>query len=171
MEKDVVKKIKQILVSRNFDNSYTLFGKYKIVSNEQGLFKAEIINAPESRFAIFSSLKNAVTWCTLEQRSLIKEVQRIQDLDDLIAGFDVELALIKKKIANCSDEESRSIFQAKFKQLKLKKATAMKEIELLVEDSKYWQSKKFAELESKINEEKDKYILQDWNTNHEIKRL
>lgn len=171
LERDLQTQIKQILVSRNFDGSYTLFGKYKIVSDELGLYKATIVNETEYKLGIFSSLKNAVTWCTLDQRKLLKETKLIQELDNFIASLDVEIERFQKKILTCESYESKVILQSRLYESKLKKLKAIKQIEQLVQDSKYWQAKKFAESQPKNTEAKDKYSLQEWKNNHEIKRL
>ena len=159
--KDLTSKLKDLLVSRDKDGSYQLFNKYYIHTSDNGLYQVSIAGSDITP-PVFSVLKHAVTWCTMEQRKKYKEIKRIEDLDKQLASQDFEIALLKRRILNSSDPETRSIYKAKYYEHKIKKRNLLKEIEEYVIDSKYWQNKKFKEADPQLLKHNDKYSDKDW---------
>ena len=141
--KDLKTKIKDLLIMRNDDGSYHLFGQYRI---EKGANEYTLVHELDETYPkkFFGSLKHAVTYCVFEQHKR-KEVKRIEELDSLISSYDVAIAQHKRLAEKSSVPEDKSIFLAKLYEDRLKKTRAMKEITDLVELSKYWQYKRYKE--------------------------
>lgn len=141
--KDYKNKIKDLLIMRNDDGSYHLFGQYRI---EEGNGEYTLLHEIDTSYAkkTFGSLKYAVTYCVFEQHKR-KEVKRIEELDELISSYDAEIVQHKKLAEKSTSIEEKSIFLAKLYEDKLKKTKAVKEISYLVELSKYWQEKRYKE--------------------------
>lgn len=167
--KDLTSKLKELLISRDQDGSYKLFNKYNIAVSQDGLYTVHAgdLEIPDPSF---SSLKHAVTWCTLTQLKKYKETKRLQELDLQVASEDIEITLLKKRITTALDTESKSIYQAKYYEHILKKRKALAEMEEYVIESKYWQSKKFQESSPAVLKQKDKYSDKIGNNYHEIDR-
>jgi len=142
--KDFTKKIHDLLIIKNDDGSYYLFGKYLITQNH-GLYTLSVQDE-DSETYLFSSLKNAVTWCVFANNKKYKEVKRIAELDSLVSSLDVSIAQHKKLVNNRQkDKEDRYIYLAKLYEEKLKKQQVLNEITEFVNLSKYMQTKKFSE--------------------------
>ena len=141
--KDLKSKIKDLLIMRNDDGSYHLFGQYRIEKgNGEYKLSHELDNTYPTKF--FSSLKHAVTYCVFEQHKR-KEVKRIEELDSLLSSYDVAIAQHRKLAEKCVIPDDKSIYLAKLYEDKLKKTRALKEITDLVELSKFWQEKRYKE--------------------------
>lgn len=162
LAKDLTEKLKEILISKNTDGSYSLFGKYKIVPNDQGLYSVKVlidINKPE---VSFSSLKHAVTWCTFDQLKKYKESRRVEEIDLLLDSEEVNIVQLQRRIQTCVDVDEKSILFAKFYNHRMKKRALIAEIERYVSESKYYQSKKFEQCAPKNTASNDKYSNQEW---------
>lgn len=143
--RDLKKKIHDLLIIKNDDGSYYLFGKYLIIPNN-GLYQLTIQDEDIAESYLFSSLKNAVTWCVFANSRKYKEVKRIEELDCLVSSLDVAIAQHKKLVSNkAKNAEDRSIYMAKLYEEKLRKQQALSEINEFVTLSKFLQTKKFAE--------------------------
>jgi hypothetical protein len=138
--KDLKNKISDLLVIRNDDGTYFLFGSYHIVRQDVNNY----VVFTQDQQVSFSSLKNAVTYCVFDKNRKYKEVKRIQELDDLIGGLDAQIQQ-HTRIVNKSDREMKDIMLAKLFENKLKKKQASEELTEYINLSKYWQTKKFAE--------------------------
>jgi hypothetical protein len=168
LSETVTEKLKEILISRLDDGSYSLFNRYLItVTND--LYIVKIVNDEELISPVFSSLRYAVTWCTLEQRKKLKEIKRLEELDSLIGSLEIEIEMLSRRILRTADIDDKSIHLAKFYEQKRKKKLLQTEIDLLVQDSKYWQNKKFEETQSQSEtlKQTDKYSNKEWKTYHE----
>lgn len=142
--KDFASKIKELLIMRNDDGSYHLFGQYRIFEHN-GTY--ELTHEIDSYYdkKHFSSLKTAVTYCVFEQHKKQKDLTRIIELDSLVSSLDVAIAQHKKLAAKAKTKEDTSIFLAKLYEEKLKKQRAVRELTDYVLMSKYWQEKRYKE--------------------------
>jgi hypothetical protein len=138
--KDLKLKIKDLLVLKNEDGTYDLFGSYHIIQQDINNY---VVFTQEDKF-YFSSLKNAVTWCVFDKNKKYKEVKRIAELDNLLGSLDVSI-LQHKKLVNKTDTEDKYIYLAKLNEDKLKKKAAISELSEYINLSKHWQTKKFTE--------------------------
>jgi len=144
--KDLASKIRDLLIIREDDGSYNLFGKYKVTQSNTG-FVITVDNEPVNYS--FSSLKTAVTWCVFDKNKKYKEVKRLIELDLALGGIDVAIAQHKRLLTKSNDLIDKQIFMAKLVEEKRKKQTLSQEIQAYITTSKYMQSKKFAENEIK----------------------
>lgn len=146
INKELTKKIKDVLVMKNDDGSYDLFGRYKITVNENGYFVVEIHDKYE-KFdnIVFSSLKHAVTWCVFDKNNKFKDIKKIIELDTDISSLDVSIAQHKKLAEKSQDLELKDIYIAKLTEAKLKKRAKMTEIKSYIDISKFLQNKQFKE--------------------------
>lgn len=146
--RELKNKIRDLLVLRDDDGNYHLFGTYTIIP-VNGLYKVMTYDENQN-IHIFSSLKHAVTWCVFDKNNKYKEVKRIVELDSLLGSLDVSIEQHKKLARNSQKEpEDRYIYMAKLNEEKLKKQAALREINNYVTLSKHWQTKKFAENQGK----------------------
>lgn len=137
-KKDLKNKINDLLIVKNDDGSYFLFGKYNILPR-QGFYE---VLKEENRYD-FATLQHAVTWCVFDKNQKYKEIKRIHELDNLISSLQVAIQqherLVKKK------GENAPIFLAKLYEEKLRKREFLEEMKNFVAISRHWQSKKFNE--------------------------
>jgi hypothetical protein len=138
--KDLKNKISDLLVIKNDDGTYFLFGSYYIVRQDVNNY----VVFTQDQQASFSSLKNAVTYCVFDKNRKYKEVKRIQELDDLIGGLDAQIEQ-HSRIVSKSDSDVKDIMLAKLYENRLKKKQASEELTEYINLSKYWQTKKFTE--------------------------
>jgi hypothetical protein len=143
--KELSKNLKDILILKNEDGSYDLFGRYKINTSEKGYTIAvKDVNTDDER-QLFSSLKHAVTWCVFDKQNRKKDLKRIEELDCIISSLDVTISQQKRLAEKCKSYEDKSIFLAKLMEGKIKKKLYLDEINGYVITSKYLQTKKFEE--------------------------
>lgn len=141
--KELSNKIHDLLIVRNDDGSYNLFGRYLVVPDNQGWFTVYKANTEISN--TFSTLKNAVTWCVFDKNNKYKEIKRIHELDHLLCSINVNIAQHTKLALKSQNLEDKSIYLAKLYEDKLKKREMLSEINDYITTSKYLQSKKFEE--------------------------
>jgi hypothetical protein len=143
-QKELDNKISDLLIIRENDGSYFLFGKYKIVVDNLGNHK--LLNMKYNELIHnFSNLKNAVTYCVFDKNKKNKWLSRIIELDSLLSGIEVMIAQHEKLAKKSTDLDRKSIYLAKLYEEKLKKREMMKEINGYIQTSKYWQTKKYDE--------------------------
>lgn len=138
---------KDVLIIKGDDGTYQLFGKYFISINARGHY--QITTFSGDRPLIFSSLKNAVTWCVFDNNKKFNDIRRIEELDMQMSSIDVAMGMLKKRLSRSTNLDDKFIYLAKLHEIKLKRQHMQKQINSYVETSKYWQSKKFAESRSK----------------------
>lgn len=143
-KKELSGKINDLLIFREEDGSYFLFGKYRIIPDNLGNFHLSIVGDQAFTHS-FMSLKNAVTWCVFDKNNKLKDIRRIVELDHMLSGIDVSIAQHKKLAEKTSCNENKEIYLAKLYEDKLKKRTWTEEINSYIRISKHWQSKKFEE--------------------------
>jgi hypothetical protein len=150
LEKNVTSAVKDLLVWKNNDGTYNIFGNYKITLLENGLYKIDILDNPDKPELIVSSLKTAVTWCIFEKNKKYKETRRIIEIDSLLGSLDVGIAIHRRMMQKSSDIEDKLLYSIKLNEEKLKKKRFLEEIKEYVNLSKYWQNAKFKENRNKF---------------------
>lgn len=145
--KELSKKIGDLLVFRDEEGTYMLFGKFKIVPENDSFLLFDLRN--DSLVHNFTNLKNAVTYCVFDNNKKYKELKRIIDLDDQLAGIEVILSQHKKLVEKTENYEDRSIYMAKLVEGRRKKENMLQEIKSYISISKYWQHRKFEENKAK----------------------
>ena len=118
-----------------------MFQKYHIFK-EDYCYKIATNTGFENK--LFSSLKHAVVWCIFDNRNKLYQTKRIEHLDKMIAGAEVNILVHKNLIGKTRDIENKLIYVSKMCQEQAKKRFMIQEMDKFIEDSKNWQSKKFA---------------------------
>lgn len=141
MKSDFLGDLEDVIIFQNTDGSYELFNTYRIAKN----VKNEYVVTMLTTFTTyqFYTLQHAVAWCTYDKRNLIYQSERIIQLDNLLAGLDVDILLHTKIFKNTKNPEDRLIFLAKLSEDKLKKKLITDELYTYINDSKRWQIKRF----------------------------
>jgi hypothetical protein len=139
--KEFFSKYKDILILQNDDGSYELFDKYLITKHEAGHL---ISTRYCSDGKIFASLKNAVTWCIFDNKNKIHQTNRIEYLDKMLAGTEVNILVHKKLIDRTADIEHKLIYVSKLSQEQVRKKQMIEELDDFIVQSKNWQTRKFA---------------------------
>lgn len=142
--KELNSKISDLLIIRENDGSYFLFGKYKIVVDDLGNHKL-LYSFDDELIHNFSNLRNAVTYCVFEKNKKTKFLPRIIELDSTLGSLEVMIAQHEKLLKKSTDSDKKSIYLAKLYEEKLKKREMTKEINGFIQTSKYWQTKKYDE--------------------------
>ena len=138
-----VKNSSQIAIFKNPDGSYELFDKYLITGDDTNKYTVSIKHSfTEINFA---SLRNAVTWCIFEKRNLINELRRIVELDLSLEGLEASILRHETLLRKTKDIDTKVIYSAKLSQEKMRKKALTLEINVFIENSKNWQTKKFAQ--------------------------
>ena len=142
-KKDLVNKIQDLFIVREYDGTYNLFGRYIVTPTVDGYF---IVTMSEDNLQLeFSTLRHAVTWCVFQKNNKYKEIKRIYELDGLIGSLNVSIEQQRRLMNKSNSSEDKYIHLAKLEEDKRKKRLALEEINGYAELSKYWQNKKFQE--------------------------
>ena len=91
----------------------------------------------------FAQLKHAVTWCVFHKNKKIKDLYKIEELDQQLDGLSVTIN-IQKRLA-LKNIENKYIHLAKLYEDKLKKKVAQEEMDYYVNSSKHLQFNTFKE--------------------------
>jgi len=143
--KDIKSKIHDLLILKDDENNYHLFGKY-VISFQDEVYVVTVLDEDYTDTYTFSSLKHAVTWCVFEKNKKLKEIKRLVELDNFISSLDVNIAQHKRLVRDPSKSiQLRHIYMAKLYEEKLKKQAALRELHEYVTISKHLQTKKFVE--------------------------
>lgn len=140
---ELSKKINDLLIVRESDGSYFLFGKYKITNDKFG-FKV-IKKGTDDESLVFSTLQYAVSWCVFDKNNKKTYQSRLEELDTILGSLDVAMFQHKKMLNKHRNTEDKYIFLAKLSEEKHKKKKALDEITSYVYTSKLIQDKKYLE--------------------------
>jgi hypothetical protein len=141
MKTDFVGKLEDVIIFQNPDNSYELFNTYHINKNDNNEYVIKMHTTFTSHN--FNILKHAVAWCTFDKRNMLYQANRILKLDNLLAGLEVDISIHNKIFKNSKSSEDRLIVLAKLNEDKLKKRQITEELNVYINDSKKWQTKRF----------------------------
>ena len=141
LSKELFHKMGDIAIFKYKDGTYELFNKYCIVE-EKGYY----VIKPKRGIDIknFSSLRNAVTWCSFDNRNKLIQANRIAYLDTMISGLDANIVVHKHLISRSKDLENKLIYIAKMSEEQAKKKHMVEEMSSFITESKNWQTRKFA---------------------------
>jgi hypothetical protein len=141
MKTELLGGLEDIVIFQNPNGSYELFNTYIIAKNKQNEYIVTMRTTHTTN--CFYTLKHAVAWCTFDKRNLLYQSSRILQLDNLLAGLDVDISLHTKLFKNGKNSDDKLIFLAKLSEDKLKKKQFTDEIHTYINDSKKWQTKRF----------------------------
>lgn len=143
LAKELSSSLKEVFIIQDNVGNYELFNKYKIEPQNNGLYKVIPYTYTEER--IFSSLKNAFTWCIFNKLNKFTESKRIEKLDHMLDALEITIQQQKKLLAKYKDPDIKSIYRAKLHESKVRKNIMLKEIKTYINISRHWQYKKFLE--------------------------
>lgn len=139
--KALSKQAQSILVFDNDDGSYELFNSYFVKPNGKGMYTVDVPHKCTSK--IFSSLKNAVTWCVLNKRNQYKAMVRVEELDMLLTGCEISIQINMRLVKKAQDTSVKLIHLAKLSEARMKLKAMQEELESYVISSKNWQESQF----------------------------
>lgn len=147
LAKELYSNLKEVFIIQDENGSYHLFNRYTIEPQSNGLFK--VIPYTYTQELLFSSLKNAFTWCIFNKLNRFIESKRIEKIDHMLAALDIVMQQQKKLLAKSKDSDVKSIYRAKLHESKVRKNIMLKEIKTYINISRHWQYKKFSEKQPK----------------------
>jgi sulfur carrier protein ThiS len=95
-------------------------------------------------------LKNAVAWCTFEKRNKFYQSTRIEQLDTAIGSINVSINIHQTLIKKSKELDKKMIYIAKLNEERLRRKSMATEMNSYIVESKYWQTKKFAQTEQNV---------------------
>ncbi len=140
LTKEFLQSMSNIAMVQNTDGSYEFFNRYKVQQVKIGY---EVHLKYNSDIKLFSSLKNALTWCIFENRTKFSQARRIEYLDNMIAGTEVSIEVHKNLIKKTTNTESQLIYIAKLSEEQAKRKLMIQEMTSFMNESKKWQTRKF----------------------------
>lgn len=111
-----VNNIKKFVIIQE-NNGYRVFEKYLITTSNAGFKVNKLYSDIEHRFL---TLKNALTWCTLDNKNLVVESQRVKFLDSQITGLSITSALLEQYLKSVKDKDKKFIYSNKLVENKIK---------------------------------------------------
>jgi hypothetical protein len=140
LTKEFLQNMSSIAMVQNNDGSYEFFNRYKVQKIKIGY---EVQLKYNSDVKLFSSLKNALTWCIFENRTKFMQARRIEYLDSMIAGTEVSIEVHKNLIKKTTNVENQLIYIAKLSEEQAKRKLMIQEMTSFINESKKWQTRKF----------------------------
>ena len=120
---------------------YELFGKYVINQDSLG-FKVRGVTTGSALYS-FSTLKNAGTWCTLQNEGRISDAGRLYYLDSKICSIEFDIAVHKQMLESAS-AQNRLIYRIKLQEDAYRRRVVLKEINSYINSSKRLQDVRFS---------------------------
>lgn len=127
-----------IVVERN--NEYMLFNQYYIKKHDS---HCELANVYSDKQHVFSHLRYAVTWATLDKSNKISEANRVLFLDSLLSGIEINMKIHTKLYKKATNEDSRTLFHSKYIEDVIKKKQVTDELDQYMRKAKTHQMHKF----------------------------
>lgn len=140
LSKEFLQNMSDISMIQHEDGSYEFFNRYTVRQVKIGY---EVHLNYNSDVKIFSSLKNALTWCIFENRTKFTQARRIEYLDNMLAGTEVSIEVHRNLIRKTSNTENQLIYIAKLSEEQAKRKQMILELASFVNESKNWQTRKF----------------------------
>lgn len=141
LKKEFFNKMTDIAMIRNDDGSYEFFNRFTVYPAKNG-YNVYIKNSSDVK--LFSSLKNALTWCIFENRTKYTQARRIEYLDCMIAGADMNIQIHRNLMKKATDTEYKLIYAAKLSEEQTRKRQMVHEMTSFINESDNWQTRKFA---------------------------
>jgi len=140
LNKEFVSKLGDVAIFQNEDGDYEFFNRYVISKANNGY---DITLKYGSEIVHFSSLKSAVTWCIFDLRNKIVKTKRIEYLDKMVSGAELNIELHKKLVKKAKDLESKFIYLAKLSEDENKRKSYLLELSRYITESKILQTQNF----------------------------
>jgi len=128
-----------MLIFQENDGTYQLFNKYSIKKLSTNEFKV----SSSSTDGTFYTLKNAVAWCTNDNRNRIRDTDRIAELDGKLSSIDIDITIHRKRFTKSKTTEEQLISIAKLDDAKRKRLIITEELFKYINETRRWQMGKF----------------------------
>ena len=140
-EHELNSNLKEILITRDQQGKYSLFGKYTIMPLDNGSFKAFTPKHIEEYQ--FSSLINAASWCLLHNEKLFALARRVAMLDLKLFSIRSDIENHSRLMLGASTSRSKWLYATKLQEDLSKQDFMQEEINYHINKSKQLQEKKF----------------------------
>lgn len=124
------------------DGVYCLFGKYTITKIPGGYLADKTHYATSE---VFSQMKHAVAWATLDNLNRIKEASRVKVLDKQLTDAKLQIQVHQRMSNLAKDIDNYIIYKAKLQEDIMRKSRIVAELDGFVESTKAWQYRAFQE--------------------------
>lgn len=141
--------IREILVTKESPNKYTLFGKYTIILNQRGFYN--VFSTKTMMIKEFSTLKTATAWCVFDHVGRYGEGQRLENLDLKLSSISTDIAIHKNMVRIANDSGSKLIYVTKLQEDNHKRRVTLQEINFYINSSRVLQEQKFQAKAPKFN--------------------
>ena len=140
-KKDMSSKINDLLIMKEGENHYFLFGSYNVLEDDLGFKITKSTDDP----VYFSDLKSAVAWCVFDKNKKSSYIKRLIELDIELSSLNVSIYQHKKLLKKAREIEDKYIYLAKLEEEKVKFKKLNEELKSYISTSKAWQQKKYSE--------------------------
>lgn len=135
IDPNTVNSIKRFVIIQE-KNGYRVFEKYIITKTNEGFKVIQLHNDAEH---MFLTLKNALTWCTLHNKNLVFEAQRLKFLDSQLNGLTISTDLLLRYLKKTKEKDKKFIYSNKITENRLKHNSLTVEISNLSQKAKRYQ--------------------------------
>jgi hypothetical protein len=122
-------------------NTYLLFNKYRVIQ-EQDKVVAYDMNYKES--VDFSSLKVAVSYCTLMHNKKYNQAKRLKTIDLKLISLTFDASIHKQRLKQSIDEDSKILYTTKIQEDFYQKRLLRDEMDYFINSSKDMLSRKLS---------------------------
>jgi hypothetical protein len=133
--------LSEVLVTKYQFGEYGLFGKYLVKLTPAGWYKVVVLKNKDAHE--FTTLRNAVTWCTLQHADLGKQARRLQQLDAKLSSLQVEITLHKNMSRTSTNVYTKQMYRMKLQEDTFQKKQVVNEINSFINSSMMIQARKF----------------------------
>jgi len=138
---EITTKLSNVFIFKDDENSYLLYDRYYLTRTKSGI---NVTLKYGNKDKVFNTFHNAIAWCIFDKRNKIDIANRIEYLDQMIAGIDAATIMHKKIIDHKNDLDSKYVAIAKMSENKHKRKIFSTELSRYINDSKDWQMKQFS---------------------------
>jgi hypothetical protein len=138
-EEELQSELRDILITKDSNGSYSLFGKYTITPTKNGYYKVK----SNYLYVEFTTIKNALAYVTLHNAKKYTAANRIQHLDLSLCSVNVELQVHRNILKSKVDPANRLIYIIKIQEDTIKKRRIVEEIKSYINSSIQIQSYRF----------------------------
>jgi hypothetical protein len=107
-------------------NTVTMFEKYLLKTTSSACLLERLTDGITINF---SSLKNAVTWATFDNKSRISDCSRVLFLETILKGLDFDTILYEKYIKKTPSKDKKFTYLVKLQETRIKKRQLLQELE------------------------------------------
>lgn len=138
-EEELQSDIKDILITKDSNGVYHLFGQYVIAPTKNGYYKVKGVQPNVE----FTTIKNALAYVTLHHAKRYSAANRIQQLDLSLCSVNIELAVHRNILRNGIDNNNRLIYIIKIQEETIKRRRIVEEIKSYINSSIQIQTSRF----------------------------